>query len=91
LILAKVGTTGGTGDVALECTLFAKPSGGGPSVQLDHAKATTTTTNSSVVAVPLQALATFSVAQDLVLTCGATGGGTVADPQLSAISIGTIH
>jgi hypothetical protein len=92
LIVAKVGSTGGTGDVVLDCTLNTAPSGGGPTTQLDHASARANTgTGTPVTAIPLQALASFSVKQDLSLLCGATGGATVTDPQLSAISVGTIH
>jgi hypothetical protein len=92
LIVAKAGSTGGSGDVVLDCKLLTMPSGGGPTTQLDHAAARATTgTGTPETAVPLQALVSFSAKQDLQLLCGATGGGTVVDPQLSAISVGPIH
>jgi hypothetical protein len=93
-IIGKVGSTGGTGTVVLACNLLATPSGGGSPTTLDHAD-TRGNTDAGItkVVVPVQALVTFSVTQDLFMQCTTTGDGTpiLTDPQLSAIAVGAIH
>src|SRR4051794_20384936 len=92
----KVVFSGGTGLATLRCDLVTtSAAGSGGVTTLDHSQASATTASGTTdLAIPLQALATFTEPQNLSTNCvGSAPGGTptLNNMRLSAVQVGAIH
>ena len=95
-INGKVVFSGGTGLATLRCDLVAGPAtGGGGATIVDHSQASATTASGTTdLAIPLQALATFTEPQNLTTNCvGSAPGGTptLNNMRLTAVQVGAIR
>jgi hypothetical protein len=94
-IIAKIAYRGGTGLASISCDLLGRPSAGGSFTKLDHAQTSSSTSSGTTdLVLPLQALATFSATQNLFIGCSfsASGGSPIlTDDKLIAIQVGAIH
>lgn len=94
VVSAKMGYTGGTGNVSLTCQLYETPSGGSIAQVDDFDTGSTTTSGTVDLAAPLQAVVNLPSGGELSVGCqgSATGGSPNFDsPELSAIQVGATH